>query len=210
MTMSAQYVRQLQNHSSGDYIKRGTTRLTSIQFSKKQFDGLYSIRDQFPKEVDVIFRHQVQPWHPSSTLVHEAALACLRLRPDLFWEYSEFLFLFQTGFFDVNVADETRNQTYKRLARGYADIVTRSNSGSEHDAEAQKLYDLLAISNKPGKDGALNVGNKVTDDLKVLIKLGRQNGIHVSPTVLWDGVVENSVSSSWGENDWMNFFKNKL
>ena len=182
----------------------------TIQYSKKQFDGLYSIREQIPPEVTVIFRHQVQPWHPSSTLVHEAALACLSLRPDLFWAYSEFLFLFQTGFFDVNVVDETRNQTYQRLARGYADIVTKTEKGEEHDVEAKKLYELLAISNKPGKGGSLNSGNKVTDDLKLLIKLGRQNGIHVSPTVLWDGVVENSVSSSWEEDDWMSFFKSKL
>lgn len=43
-------------------------------------------------KTQVIFRHQVQPWHPSSTLVHEAALAVGILAPHRFWEFSHVSF----------------------------------------------------------------------------------------------------------------------
>ncbi|PAV21030.1 hypothetical protein PNOK_0365700 [Pyrrhoderma noxium] len=42
------------------------------------------------------------------------------------------------------------------------------------------------------------------------IKFARQNGIHVSPTVLWDGLVVNEISSSWGAQEWSDFLKAKV
>lgn len=38
-----------------------------------------------------------------------------------------------------------------------------------------------------------------------IVKIGRQNSIHVTPTAVFDGLVENSVSSSWGKEDWEKF-----
>jgi hypothetical protein len=43
-----------------------------------------------------------------------------------------------------------------------------------------------------------------------LVKFSRQNGIHVSPTVMWDGLVANEVSSGWEQQDWVDFFKSKV
>ena len=61
-------------------------------FSAKQFNTLYNtvvpmIRENqdWSAGLEVIFRQQVQPWHPSSTLTHEAALAVLKLAPANFW-----------------------------------------------------------------------------------------------------------------------------
>src|SRR2546423_15597829 len=67
--------------------------------------------------VRLIFRQHIQPWHPSSTLVHESGAAVLRLAPPKLWEYSALLFQHQNEYFDVNVVHESRNETYKRLAR---------------------------------------------------------------------------------------------
>lgn len=47
-----------------------------------------------------------------------------------------------------------------------------------------------------------NVGNRVTDDLKLLVKAARLTGVHVSPTVLFNGVVENGISSSFSPEQW--------
>lgn len=46
------------------------------------------------------------------------------------------------------------------------------------------MYDLLKISDQPGPDGSLNSGNGVTDKVKVLVKMNRLVGIHVTPTVV--------------------------
>ena len=43
-----------------------------------------------------------------------------------------------------------------------------------------------------------------------LVKFSRQNGIHVSPTVLFDGLVANEISSSWSEDDWNKWLATKL
>ncbi|KKA26199.1 hypothetical protein TD95_000055 [Thielaviopsis punctulata] len=141
--------------------------------------------------VQLIFRQQVQPWHPSSTLMHEAALAVQRVAPECFWEFSGKLFDAQTSYFDVSLVNETRNQTYKRLAA----------LAGEAGVNADKVYELLEIPSE-ARDGALNVGNGVTNDLKHAVKTARLVGVHVSPTVIFDGVVQNDVSSSWTLEQW--------
>lgn len=42
------------------------------------------------------------------------------------------------------------------------------------------------------------------------VKFARQNGIHVSPTVLWDGLVQNQVSSGWEEPEWTAFLAKQV
>lgn len=138
-----------------------------------------------------VFRQQIQPWHPSSTLMHEAALAVLRIAPERFWEFSGALFEEQTAFFDVNVVNETRNNTYRRLAKVAAKV------GVDED----EVYRLLVIPDKPGADGALNAGNQVTVDVKLVTKMNRLIGVHVTPTVVYDGVVQD-VSSGWTLEQW--------
>lgn len=172
-------------------------------FSAKLFNTFYNsvapkIRND-PKlagKVQVLLRQQVQPWHPSSTLVHESALAVEQLSPGKFWQYSDALFKDQKAYFDVNVVNEPRNATYKRLAKLAADSV-----GVSED----QVYELLAIPDKAAEDGSLNIGNKVTNDLKVVIKTARLVGVHVSPTVIFDGVVNNDISSGWTTEQWLEW-----
>ena len=144
--------------------------------------------------LSVIFRQQVQPWHPSSTLMHEAGLAVLRIAPEKFWEFSNALFAHQKEFFDVPTVNETRNQTYKRLA------LVAAEAGVDGD----EVYKLLEVSDKPGANGELNDGNAVTNDLKVVTKMNRLIGVHVTPTVVFDGVVQD-VSSGWTGDQWKEY-----
>src|ERR1700761_1308768 len=128
-------------------------------FSAKIFKTFYKsvmpvIEEKYSKPgIRVIFRQQIQPWHPSSTLTHEAGAAVLRTAPKSFWAFSEKLFEQQTEYFDVNVVNESRNETYKRLAK---------LAGSVDGIDEKTILDLLSVSDKPGEDGALNSGNKVT------------------------------------------------
>lgn len=172
-------------------------------FSAKMFKMLLSsvapkIRadPKLANKLQVIFRQQIQPWHPSSTLVHEAALAVMKLRPGRFWEFSEALFDDQKSYFDVNVVNEPRNATYRRLAK----LGAQSAGVQEED-----MYELLAIPDKASDDGSLNIGNGVTNDLKVAIKMARLVGVHVSPTVIFDGVVNNEISSGWSADQWLEW-----
>jgi len=174
-------------------------------FSKKMFNTLYknvypTIQSKYSGRLQLIFRQQIQPWHPSSTLTHEAGAAVLKLSPDRFWDFAAALFDAQTDFFDVNVVNETRNNTYKRLAKIAAGVGVQ---------EADVLA-LLEVVDKPASDGSLNIGNGVTNDLKVMVKVNRLVGVHVTPTVIFNGVVENSISSSFTKEQWEEWLEKNI
>ena len=129
------------------------------------------ILEKYQSKLQVIFRQHIQPWHPSSTLTHEAAAAVLKISPNKFWDFSAALFKQQTEFFDANTVNETRNKTYERLARIAGSV------GVDED----QVLKLLIISDKPGEDGSLNSGNGVTSDIKLMTKVGRI----VLFTIIW-------------------------
>lgn len=63
-------------------------------YSAKMFNTVYSsvfplIKQKYASKVQILFRQQIQPWHPSSTLVHEAGVAVLKLQPGKFFEFSK-------------------------------------------------------------------------------------------------------------------------
>jgi len=104
------------------------------------------------------------------------------------------------SFYDVNVVQETRNQTYSRLAKVAAKV----------GLDEKEFLKLLWINDKPASDGSLNIGNAVTNDLKVLVKMNRLVGVHVTPTVIFDGVVENSISSSFTGQQWEEWLEKNV
>lgn len=119
------------------------------------------IFDRYQHKLQVIFRQHIQPWHPSSTLTHEAAAAVLRIAPDKFWDFSAALYQRQEEFFDVSVLGETRNATYKKLSKIAGSVGVDEN----------EVLGLLTIRETPAAQGQLNAGNGVTDDIKLMVKV---------------------------------------
>ncbi|KZT29378.1 hypothetical protein NEOLEDRAFT_1107084 [Neolentinus lepideus HHB14362 ss-1] len=151
---------------------------------------------KYEGKVKAIFRLQVQPWHASSTFTHEAGLAAARVAPEKFWAFSLALFKKQTDFFDIPSSNLTPIQIREQLAAVFGEVAGQDKVAA--------FKDLLTLKSTP------NGGVAVTDDLKYNVKFSRQNGIHVSPTVLWDGIVANEISSSWGEKEWSEFLATKV
>ncbi|CAE7077247.1 unnamed protein product [Rhizoctonia solani] len=148
---------------------------------------------RYAGKVRLLIRLQPQPWHGSSTFTHEAALAVGRIAPSQFHDYAISLFNAQTEFFDIPTSTLTPLQIREKL-------VALAPEGVDKKAVAG----LLELKSTP------NGGVSVTDDLKYNIKLGRQNGIHVTPSALWDGLLANDVSSSWGKEEWEKFLEAKV
>lgn len=94
-------------------------------------------------------------------------------------------------YFDVNVVNETRNTTYARLA---------ALAGSV-GVDKARVYEMLEVPAE-AVAGAYNAGNKVTSDVKVLVKAARLTGVHVSPTVVFNGNVEGKIQSAWDVSTW--------
>jgi len=166
----------------------------SAKIFKKIFDTVIpEIEKSNPGAFQFIFRHVVQPWHPSSTLVHEAGLAVARLHPDKFWVFSRALFEEQEKYFDTAVLKETREQTYAKLAE-----LAHRTAG----VDKEKFLQLLAVkpSQEHGKES--NAGNDITVDLKLFIRQARQISIHVTPTVVINGIIDSSIESSTPEDKW--------
>jgi len=157
---------------------------------------LIESRGKYEGKVKVIIRQQVQPWHGSSTFVHEIALAVARVSPQKFWDFHLALMDAQEDFYDIPSSNRTPVQTRAKLVELALPIV-----GAD---KKEVLTDLLAHKTTP------NGGTLVTDELKYTIKFSRQNSIHVSPTVLWDGLVAGDISSSWGEKEWTAFLESKV
>jgi len=152
---------------------------------------------KYEGKVKIIFRNHVQPWHGCSTFTHEAGLAVARVAPEKFWSYSLLLLQRQEEYYDIPTSTLSPIQIRERLALLFAE------TGVSGD-RVESFKELLKLKSTP------NGGVSVTDELKYTIKFSRQNGIHVSPTVLWDGIIANEVSSSWGKTEWTQFFAQKV
>ncbi|KAK9458406.1 thioredoxin-like protein [Dipodascopsis uninucleata] len=169
-------------------------------FSAKMFKTLYhtifpTLNEKYaPGSFSFVFRQVPQPWHPTSTLLHEVAIAVEKLDPSKFWQFSDVLFQHQAEYFDTAVFDEPRSVTYSRLIK-----LASESTG----LESAKLADLLTIA--PSPDGSQhNYGNKITADLKLFIRQHRQMSVHVTPTVTIDGILNNDISSGWTADQWFS------
>ncbi|GAA5981490.1 hypothetical protein JCM10908_004126 [Rhodotorula pacifica] len=178
-------------------------------FSRKQLQGVRQhvlpFAEANPEALTVIIRQVPQAWHSSSTLVHEAALGVSRALLDSgkahSWseaapQWRDFFYKLideQEAFHDEPTAVETPNQTRERLA-DYAEVV-----GVDRKAFLEAV-----------KAGKGNGGTSVTSDLKLQIKFHRTRGIHVTPTVALDGLIEPSISSSFSGDDWRKFIEDKV
>lgn len=144
------------------------------------------------RKLRFVFRNVPQPWHPQSTLLHEASLAVGQLEPSKFWAFVKVLFDHQPEFFDTECANETRDQIYKRIAK----------LASSVGVDESKFLALLTVGkSKDGKPS--NTGNSVTNDLKPFVRFHRQNGVHMTPTVAINGIVDPSFESSTPIDTWI-------
>jgi len=147
---------------------------------------------KYDGKVKVILRLQPQPWHASSMLLHEAALAATMAAPNKFFQYNKVLMDNQMDFYDKPASQLTPVQIRKKLVDLAKPVI-----GEDKAAEMAKH-----LEHKTTPNG----GTAVTDNLKYNIKIGRQNGIHVTPSATWDGLFQSDVSSSWGKKEWEEFF----
>ena len=165
-------------------------------FSARLFKRMYE--DVMPHyaglNIRFEFYHQVQPWHVASGIMHETSLAVAEVcGEEAFWQFSKELFEKRESFTDIYTFDATRHELTE-------DILNQCLLGqSEEDFEKVRKYARL---NKETEDK--NGGTLVTQQMKFHIKLGRQLGIHVSPTCCLNGLVCDT-SSSWTLEDWKAF-----
>jgi hypothetical protein len=179
-------------------------------FSGRFWRHVRSGAAKYGDKVQLVCYHQVQPWHFQSTLAHEVALAFCRVKgEEAFVSFSDALFDADTQsscMTDVEVENKTKMDIYDSLIE-----VGRKAGGSLRvtDEDEVKVREILGLDAAALKRGEKNPGNLVTQELKFYIKLGRQTGVHVSPSTYLHGLAVDS-SSSWRDDEWHEFFDRHL
>ncbi|KAJ3133176.1 hypothetical protein HK100_004587 [Physocladia obscura] len=173
-------------------------------FSKRFFDRVYNdvipwADQEHPGKFAFQFRHQVQPWHPQSTLLHEAAIAVQQIDPSKFLPFSSKLFaVVADRWFDNLAYEKSRSEIYGELA-----TFAEESVGIPREQ-------VLSLLRRKIVEGSKNTGNEVTNVLKLHVRISRQNAIHVSPTVLFNGLIDNNVSSGWDLEQWKAYLTDRL
>jgi len=140
-------------------------------FSAKMFLTLEKLWPKLSskKNAFFVFHQMPQPWHPQGVYCHEAALVVRKLgTAKQFFDFSSLLFKDQTKFFDDGTWDKSRAQIYEELS-SYVEAV---------GIEKEQFLSHVGPNEKVKKEGFLNYGNAVTNDLKYSVKLQRKRGVH--------------------------------
>jgi protein-disulfide isomerase len=160
----------------------------SAKFFINWYENLYpKLEMQYHNKVQIVFHNYVQVWHPTSNLLHEAGLVVAQLDPDWFLEASYHLFKDIQEYYDTATAELSRNEIYSKI---FDVSIGPNNPKFTKDQFLEKLVIKTTQSDHS------NVGNAVTNDLKAFTRVGRQNGVHVTPTVLVNGFKDGSIESS--------------
>mmetsp|Transcript_5615 Transcript_5615/g.11863 ORF Transcript_5615/g.11863 Transcript_5615/m.11863 type:complete len:208 (-) Transcript_5615:62-685(-) len=149
----------------------------------------------FPKQISLVAYTMPQPWHPQGTILAEAVLAVEAVSPTALVPFISRIYETRSDkWTDEKTVDKTRNQLYDECAALAADV----------GVDAAAVRDQLTI--KPD----LKSGNLVRGLFKQYVKFARKNGMHVSPTVVVNGLEEGSISSGWTLEQWKEYVNGKL
>ncbi|CCE79635.1 Piso0_001714 [Millerozyma farinosa CBS 7064] len=182
-------------------------------FLKLQPTVIPKLEEKHPNKFQFVFVNVVQPWHPTSVILHEFSLVVAKLLDEhksedvdtnkLFWDVSRVLFENKEEFWDSAVVDLDRNEIYKHISSIVFSQVKLPFS-------EQQVLGKLMIKKQVGKQNQDNSGNAATMDLKYFTKYLRGVGVHVTPTVSIDGIVNDSVSSGLEPDELISVFEKSL
>lgn len=157
----------------------------SCPFSAKHYIKWYN--ELFPLANEKSWRIEIyqviQTWHVGSVYMNEIGIAVALLAPEKWVEFSLKLYKNQDKWFDSKIVDKTRYQVYKELC----DFATEETGVAQ-----QSFMDLLKLQ---GNDNALS------KYVKYFTRHHRERSIHMTPTVLVNGIRANSIESSTPTED---------
>lgn len=161
-----------------------------------------------PGQFQFVFVNVIQPWHVNSVYLHEYSLVMAqKLRSTenantTFWNVSKTIFENGPKFYDAATVGLSRGETYKLIN----DIVYADNDLPFPKEELLNGLELKVTPEALAKNGVNAAGN----DIKYFTKYLRGVGVHVTPTISVDGVVDNSISSGSEISELISKFESHL
>ena len=166
-------------------------------FSAKMYNRLKDdVGPHFGDKLRILLHPMPQPWHPSSSMLHECFHAAIMVSDSaLHHKVLEVTFANALKLFsDCASYEKSRKDLHNEMLLCY--------ESSLKAFDGKKFLSLLSIV--PGKDEYGNDGNGCTRMMKLYAKQHRQLGIHVTPTTRVNGIVCDT-SSSWAPEKWEEF-----
>jgi len=193
-------------------------------YSRKLFNTLSPIitgdsHDEPQQQIALVYHNVIQPWHHQSLWLHESALAVRVLYPEAEMAYWEALFVDAPRWYDENVYDMKRGDFYDKIATFAAGVVENhyNNNLQKSAIKARILQYLIPPKQKGGnfpKEAVALLGSGPDDDenalfplTKQVVKFQRKRGVHVTPTVFFNGIEQTQISSSWTSEEWNDFLR---
>ncbi|EIW68649.1 hypothetical protein M231_00521 [Tremella mesenterica] len=164
---------------------------------------------KYEKDLSVVLWPYPQPFHHFSPFHVEALLLVSTIYPHVYVDYFRKLMDTQDPFKNRPVSNMTPSECRDQLTQIAVDLL-EANGGLK-GPKSQVYGDIrsrLDVGGKPGEGD--NKGSEAFDLMKYCIKRGRQNAIHVTPTVMFDALRYDSVSSSWGKEEWEKWLRDML
>ncbi|UJR30373.1 hypothetical protein I4U23_017908 [Adineta vaga] len=198
MSLLPKYAAYALNKSSNEQIRHTIELFLDLvcPFSARLWSTVVvenNLPEKFKSQIQFIFRHQIQPWHIQSTLVHTVIMAVAREQPSRLFDAITSLFKRQRELFDEHIEDKSQVEIYQKIL-------------SILNEETQIKLDINQFRIKRTE---ANAGNGFTVDVKYHVKYARKHAVHVSPTVFVDGLEDSEISSSWTIEQW-NEYLDKL
>lgn len=152
------------------------------------------------EKYNLIFINVVQPWHGfQSSILHDVSFAVGKVEPELFWKFSRVLFDNIEKFYDSEVFDLTRRQVTEKVIKLAVDNLK---------IDEKKLWDYLDIKRNED-DSPSNFGNAVAKDNKYFTRYERTLGVHVTPSILINGIYQPNIESSTPADEILTILENQ-
>jgi protein-disulfide isomerase len=174
---------------AGPHSKDGSMEIelfldTVCPFSAKTFKLLDTL-SQVPN-VSVKIVGIAQPWHSQSAVLHRAVAAVSLAKPETTWAYLGAIYESSAQWSDAETENLTENQILEKAAQLAESVAGIIPSG----------FIKLCKS------------SEVVDTLKAHARYARQNSLHVTPSLLFNGCRVADFGSAWTMEDWANFLQN--
>lgn len=161
-------------------------------------------KDNIYTKVNLVFMNVIQPWHGiQSSICHDVSFAVAKIKPTYFWKFSRVLFDEITMFYDNVIYDKTRGEITDMVIQLFA----KMEGVSSRDVEQVKE---LVIVKGVGEDKADNTGNKVAVDNKYFTRYHRTIGIHVTPSIVINGIYMPLIESSTDSDKIVDIIKSNI
>lgn len=192
-------------------------------YSRKMFGVLSKVAGAYSDRMAFAFQNVIQPWHHQSLWLHESTFAVKVLYPASELAYWTALFEQAPRWYDKEVYGKTRGEFYEDIGKFAAGVlVAAGEAGDLGEREVKgRILQYLIPPKQPGghfpEEAEPLLGSGPEDDENALfpltkqtVKFARKRGVHVTPTVFFNGIEQAQISSEWKEKEWRDFLDRAL